>query len=145
MCIRDSHKALPSLFERPALTRINDPSWAYDDIEDAARGENGTLFAAFVALTAAAARALGTFPLRFLRLLPDALHAAVSSATTNNTAIAFPSLPTPPSPSASVFATAAASAATRLAPNFAAPAAAAVSATNAANSVPFSTLSLIDI
>jgi len=51
------HKALPSLFERPALTRINDPSWAYDDIEDAARGENGTLLAAFVALTAAAAGA----------------------------------------------------------------------------------------
>jgi len=48
------HKAMPFAFEQPALLRINDPKWGYDDIEKACAGESATLAAvagAVLALT----------------------------------------------------------------------------------------------
>ena len=43
------HKLAPFAFDRPALFRINDPEWAYDEIEDAVQRETQAL-AAFGAL-----------------------------------------------------------------------------------------------
>mmetsp|Transcript_31283 Transcript_31283/g.78379 ORF Transcript_31283/g.78379 Transcript_31283/m.78379 type:complete len:709 (-) Transcript_31283:99-2225(-) len=48
------HKLMPFFFEKPALTRMNDPAWAYDDIEDEVQGETATL-ATLAAITLAVA------------------------------------------------------------------------------------------
>ena len=48
------HKLMPFFFDRPALTRINDPEWGYDDIEDEVQGETATL-ASLAGVAAAAA------------------------------------------------------------------------------------------
>lgn len=48
------HRLMPFFFDRPALSRVNDPSWAYDDIEDDVQGETATL-AALAAAGAAVA------------------------------------------------------------------------------------------
>ena len=48
------NKIAPFLFDRPALTNINNPSWAYDDIEDEVRRENATLACLASAATIAA-------------------------------------------------------------------------------------------
>ena len=39
------HKLAPFLFDAPALTKMDDPSWGYDDVEDETRRETGTVFA----------------------------------------------------------------------------------------------------
>ena len=39
------HKLAPFLFDAPALTKMDDPSWGYDDIEDETRRETGIVFA----------------------------------------------------------------------------------------------------
>ena len=38
-------KLAPFLFDAPALTKMDDPSWGYDDVEDETRRETGTVFA----------------------------------------------------------------------------------------------------
>ena len=40
-----THKLLPFLVDAPALTRVDDPSWSYDEIEDETRRESGFVFA----------------------------------------------------------------------------------------------------
>ena len=39
------HKLAPFLFDAPALTKMDDPSWGYDDVEDETRRETGVVFA----------------------------------------------------------------------------------------------------
>ena len=39
------HKLAPFLFDAPALTKMDDPSWGYDDIEDETQRETGIVFA----------------------------------------------------------------------------------------------------
>ena len=40
-----THKLFPFLVDAPALTRVDDPSWSYDEIEDETRRESGFVFA----------------------------------------------------------------------------------------------------
>ena len=39
------NKAMPFFFDKPALANINDPAWAYDDVEDAVAQETQALAA----------------------------------------------------------------------------------------------------
>jgi len=44
------HRLLPFLFDAPALSKMDDPSWGYDDVEDETRRESGTVFGVFFSL-----------------------------------------------------------------------------------------------
>ena len=46
------HRLCPFLFDAPALGKINDPSWGYDDVEDETRRESGTVFGVCFSLVA---------------------------------------------------------------------------------------------
>jgi hypothetical protein len=47
------HKTMPFFFDKPALANINDPAWAYDDVEDAV-GQETQALAAFGGVSLAA-------------------------------------------------------------------------------------------
>ena len=44
------HRLLPFLFDAPALSKMDDPSWGYDDVEDETRRESGTVFGVLFSL-----------------------------------------------------------------------------------------------
>ena len=44
------HKLAPFLFDAPALTKMDDLSWGYDDVEDETRRESGTVFGVLFSL-----------------------------------------------------------------------------------------------
>ena len=54
------HKAMPFFFDKPALANINDPAWAYDDVEDAV-GQETQALAAFGGVLLAAVFGVSVF------------------------------------------------------------------------------------
>lgn len=44
------HRLLPFLFDAPALSKMDDPRWGYDDVEDETRRESGTVFGVLFSL-----------------------------------------------------------------------------------------------
>ena len=54
------HKAMPFFFDKPALANINDPAWAYDDVEDAV-GQETQALAAFGGVSLAAVFGVSVF------------------------------------------------------------------------------------
>lgn len=44
------HRLLPFLFDAPALSKMDDPSWGYDDVEDETRRESGVVFGVLFSL-----------------------------------------------------------------------------------------------
>ena len=54
------HKTMPFFFDKPALANINDPAWAYDDVEDAV-GQETQALAAFGGVLLAAVFGVSVF------------------------------------------------------------------------------------
>jgi kynurenine 3-monooxygenase len=54
------HKTMPFFFDKPALANINDPAWAYDDVEDAV-GQETQALAAFGGVSLAAIFGVSVF------------------------------------------------------------------------------------
>jgi kynurenine 3-monooxygenase len=54
------HKTMPFFFDKPALANINDPAWAYDDVEDAV-GQETQALAAFGGVSLAAVFGVSVF------------------------------------------------------------------------------------